>query len=411
MRFPRYVKRLVNGAAHAVESTVCQLTLFGALFVCAAWVAAAGMGPQAADEVLRQNSQIKSLPGVPGGLRGDNIQGCPAGGPVDVSRSRCVVAYLPGTNDVYVFGLYANTSRVWFVLKTDRAYRTSVYLGAFDLAGRITQVGPPSSNAAPTSPEDAAVTRQKKQHAESAAAVVTQKPGEIAPETRIAKDDAALHVGQALPTPDNLRHILKLGESASGITFARKGNDAIAFFGNVLVTKCVTASTFQGERRIYLDGAIGKTRLYVSPTSSKGQFVAVACTQEDDPAYDMHLINLITRSISSPKPSPLFAALHPWISFSPNERYAVLNQHGDEGNYAPLALDLRTGQGKILAAPIIPEDKDRLWVDDKTIRYRVGSICDGPIVDDGCKSSLGEYEFSVDVSTLKVKQRRVGNSK
>src|SRR5437016_14345987 len=91
-------------------------------------LAAPRAGPKGADEVLRQNPQIRSLPGVPGGLRGDNIQDCPAGGPVDVSRSRCAVAYLPGTDNVYVFGLYPNTSKVWFVLKTDRAYRTSVYL-------------------------------------------------------------------------------------------------------------------------------------------------------------------------------------------------------------------------------------------------------------------------------------------
>lgn len=206
--------------------------------------------------------------------------------------------------------------------------------------------------------------------------------------------------------------VLKLGQNGNGngITFKRVGNDAIAFLDKTPIEKCVSGSDYQGLRE-NLEYKLEWSRV-ISAASHTGQYVAVFCTSGSseyrylDDAYGVHLINLKTKTFFSPGPSKLFQLLQPWISFSPDDRYAVLNQAGDEGDYAPLVLDLNTRRAKILAAPLFPHEEgaQTIWLNDKTVKYRQNNACD----DKSCKS-VGTYEFEVNVSTMKVKRKRVGN--
>lgn len=86
----------------------------------------------------------------------------------------------------------------------------------------------------------------------------------------------------------------------------------------------------------------------------------------------------------------------------------MLNQSGDEGNYALLALDLSTRRAAKLSAPLFPHDENAqsVWLNGKTVKYRASSICDDH--SDPCKS-LGVYEFEVDVSSMKVKRKRIAD--
>lgn len=127
------------------------------LIVCA-WlvspvcVAGAPAGPAAADAILRQNPQIKTLAGVPGNLKGASVKDCPAGGRPDISRSRCVVAYVPGAAQPYeknygvvqsfVLVLHPNSPKVWGVFKKDatKPGKTDL-LGEFDMNGHLVAKG------------------------------------------------------------------------------------------------------------------------------------------------------------------------------------------------------------------------------------------------------------------------------
>jgi hypothetical protein len=190
--------------------------------------------------------------------------------------------------------------------------------------------------------------------------------------------------------------VLKIGQSRNGITYKGTVNNAIVFFGKTPVAKC--------RARYPEELAVSEVR--VSPVSPTGQYIAVFCSAEASPASGVQLFNLKTKSVFSPNPRALFEVLDPWISFSPDDRYAVLNQSGDEGNYAPLVLDLNTRRAKKLNAPLFPHEEGTktTWLSDRTAKYRRSDACD----DKSCKS-VGTYEFEVDVSTMKVKRTRVGN--
>ena len=209
----------------------------------------------------------------------------------------------------------------------------------------------------------------------------------------------------AMPSAGGQWQVLKLGQSGNGIMFKRVGNDAIAFFDNMPIAKCVTASKME---RQYLEGMLAVSGVKVSPPSPTGQYIAVFCASESDSAASVQLVDLKTKSFFSPGPRDLFAVLDPWISFSPDDRYAVLNQSGDEGNYAPLVLDLSTRRAAKLSAPLFPHDENAqvVWLNGKTVKYLASSICDDH--SDPCKS-LGVYEFEVDVSSMKVKRKRIAD--
>ena len=215
---------------------------------------------------------------------------------------------------------------------------------------------------------------------------------------------------QAATSPTASRwQVLKLGQSGNGIVFKRVGNDAIAFLDKTPIEKCLSGSDYQSNRES-LEYKLKWSRV-VSAASHTGQYVAVFCTSGGDDreyldeAYGVHLINLKTKTFFSPGPSKLFQLLQPWISFSPDDRYAVLNQSGDEGDYAPLVLDLNIRRAKILDAPLFPheEGSQTTWLNDTTAKYRRSDACD----DKSC-NSVGTYDFEVNVSTMKVKRKRVG---
>lgn len=128
------------------------------IFVVCTWsisqvcMAGAPAGPSAADAILRQNPQIKTLAGVPGNLKGASVKDCPAGGRPDISRSRCVVAYAPGTTQPheknygvaqsFVLVLHPNSPKVWGVFKKDatKPGKTDL-LGEFDMNGHLVSKG------------------------------------------------------------------------------------------------------------------------------------------------------------------------------------------------------------------------------------------------------------------------------
>ena len=234
----------------------------------------------------------------------------------------------------------------------------------------------------------------------------------VAAESKLSATLAIADRNPAAPVPGSLSvapwRALELGKSGNGVAFRRVGNDAIAFFDKTEIAKCVKGSEFQGERKTFLAGTLAVSRVHVSPVSPTGAYIAVFCGDEDS-ASGVQLLIPQTKSFFSPLPRDLFFVLQPWISFSPDDRYAILNQSGDEGNYSPLVLNLITRQAKKLGAPLFAHDEKTqpVWLNDKIVKYRVGQICDDKR-DASCKS-MGIYEFEVDVSSMKVKRKRIAD--
>lgn len=204
--------------------------------------------------------------------------------------------------------------------------------------------------------------------------------------------------------PDSQWHILKLGQSGNGVTYRRIGNEAIAFLDRAPIAKCVKESKLRGLPRESAEFILKESQVHVSPTSPTGQFIAMFCADPDS-ASGVQFINLRTKAFFSPNPPRLFEVLNPWVTFSPDDRYAVLNQSGDEGNYSPLVLNLSTQRAAKLVAPlVIHEEKNQpSWITDTTIKYR-NKMC----TDKSC-GSWGNYELEVDVSSLKVKRKRIAD--
>ncbi|MHB0985216.1 MAG: hypothetical protein ACYC05_06435 [Sulfuricella sp.] len=168
------------------------------------------------------------------------------------------------------------------------------------------------------------------------------------PLAETTQDNGKAAVREMIPSTSNQWRVIKLGQSVSGIMFKRVGNDAVVFFDKTPIAKCVSGSDFQGERRVYLKDTLASSKVGVSPVSPTGQYMAVFCSsgypdsdEINDAAYGIQLVNLKTKAFFSPSPHSLFQVLDPWISFSPDDRYAVLNQSGDEGNYTTLAYQGR----------------------------------------------------------------------
>ena len=145
--------------------TLRALAFVGAWVVAAAGVGAAPEGgPAAADEILRQNPQLKALPGIPPNLKGANVQACPSSATRDFSRNRCVVAYVPPTApqmdmtkparvQSFVLVLHPESSKVWTVLQVDPDDKSkSTLLGQFDLNGGMVAKGQAASGSVPGSP-------------------------------------------------------------------------------------------------------------------------------------------------------------------------------------------------------------------------------------------------------------------
>lgn len=222
----------------------------------------------------------------------------------------------------------------------------------------------------------------------------------------------AEHAAAANPVasqqPATQWRVLKVGQSGNGVSFRKVGDDATAFFDKTPIAKCVNGSNFRGERRSYLKSEMAVAEVHVSPLSPTGQYLAVFCGSENSSAGAIHLIMPRTGSVFSPLPRELFLVLDPWVSFSPDDRYAVLNQSGDEGNYSALVLNLSTRRAAKLAAPLFPHDEKSgpVWLTDRTVKYRVGQICDDNR--DPCRS-LGVYDYEVDISSMAVKRKRVGD--
>lgn len=197
------------------------------------------------------------------------------------------------------------------------------------------------------------------------------------------------------PSTSSQWHVLKIGQSGNGITYQGAVNNAIVFFGKTPIAKC----------RARHPEELKTSEVHVSPASPTGQYIAVFCA-DPEAASGVQLVNLKTKMFFAPGPHNLFQVLQPWISFSPDDRYAVLNQSGDEGNYEPLVLDLNTRRAKTLDAPLFPHEEgaQTTWLNDKTVKYRRSDACD----DKSC-NFVGTYDFEVNVSTMKVKRKRVGN--
>ncbi len=226
------------------------------------------------------------------------------------------------------------------------------------------------------------------------------------PRARAEKNPAV----QVTTVPSAIRwQVLTLGQSGNGVAFRKVGNDAIAFLGEMQIAKCVNGSNFQGERLVYLEGTLATSRVHVSPLSPTRQYIAVFCAIEADSASSVQLVNLQSKSFFSPGPGDLFMNLDPWISFSPDDQYAVLNQAGDEGNYSALVLNLSTRKAKKLNAPLFTHDEKTqpVWPTDRNVTYRAGQVCDD-ISDPECKSQ-GIYEFEVDVTSMNVTRKRIGD--
>jgi murein DD-endopeptidase MepM/ murein hydrolase activator NlpD len=208
---------------------------------------------------------------------------------------------------------------------------------------------------------------------------------------------------------------LKLGETRNDVEYRLVGADAVAMFRGKPIATCVAGSDFTGSREADLAGAISTSRVVVSPPSPTGKYVAVFCSALYSYGYELRIVDRTLSSVVkaiSPSPKELFQALYTWISFSPNDHWAVLNQAGDEGNYAPIALDLTTGIGKTFAGPLIHEEQcPTEWTDAQTFRYRATQICDPEVNSNNeapCKS-VGIYEFLLDLPTTTVKSKRVAD--
>lgn len=126
--------------------TLRMVAALGAWLLAAPCLAGVPAGPEAADDILRQNPQIKSLAGVPSNLKGVSVQDCPSGRNPDISRSRCVVVYVPNAAKPFqkeysaarsfVLVLHPDSPKVWGVFDTTNK-SNSVLLGEFDTNGRL----------------------------------------------------------------------------------------------------------------------------------------------------------------------------------------------------------------------------------------------------------------------------------
>lgn len=210
---------------------------------------------------------------------------------------------------------------------------------------------------------------------------------------------------------------LKLGESGNEIEYRRVKNDAIAFFRGQPIVNCLSGADFLGDRSVYLEDMLAASKVVVSPTSPTGKYLAVFCSAENSMAGSPRIIDrskMFVVRIISPSPSGIFQPMAPWISFSKDDKFAVLNQDGDEGNYAPIALNLTTGVGKLFDAPVIHHsDCPTEWADAHTFKYQATQVCDNPVLKNPndrystiC-TSLGIYEFTLDLPSNKVQHRRV----
>ena len=148
-------------------------------------------------------------------------------------------------------------------------------------------------------------------------------------------------------------HILKLGQSWNGIMFTKVGNDAIAYFDKTPIAKCVVGSgpEFQVDERgysensmkEYLENTIKEAQIHISPASPKKQLIGVFCTTKAESYPGFQLINLETRSLVPLLPAQ--GKLEPWISFSPDERYVVVNPKLPDdgvGEFWSYVIDLET---------------------------------------------------------------------
>ena len=135
----------------------------GAWFISAVCMAGAPAGPEAADAILRQNPQIKTLKDLPDNLKGVSVQDCPANTTPDISRNRCLVATAPasssaqpwesnyGTVQAYVLILHVNSPKVWGVFKADpNDPSKNALLGEFDVNGKLTSKRTPAAAATQT---------------------------------------------------------------------------------------------------------------------------------------------------------------------------------------------------------------------------------------------------------------------
>ena len=207
---------------------------------------------------------------------------------------------------------------------------------------------------------------------------------------------------------------LKLGERGNEIELRRVKNDAVAFFRGQPIKICEFGSNYLG----HVNDALASSSVIVSPPSPTGKYLAVFCKATNDASSEVLIVDrsvMFAVKTITPSPLQLFQALSSWISFSKDDKYAVLNQTGDEGDYDPIALNLTTGVGKTFTAPLINEGTcPAEWVDNHTYRYQATSVCDGPEVPKEdryntiCKST-GIYEYTLDIPTNEVLRKRIAD--
>ena len=207
---------------------------------------------------------------------------------------------------------------------------------------------------------------------------------------------------------DNTPHpwkLLKIGQSAGSVSYRRVGLDAIIYFDNHPVTKCVEARRDVGQAD--QEFTIKRSTMAISKTSATGQFLAVVCVDPDWGGRGFHILDQARHTFFVPDPHDLVALLGIWISFSPHDHYAVLNQSGDEGDYTTLVVDLKSHQVATLGVPLFRETKKfpLVWANEQTVRYEFDS-CDEP---DLCKTE-GHYQAEVNVVTKAFKKTRVGSA-
>lgn len=195
---------------------------------------------------------------------------------------------------------------------------------------------------------------------------------------------------------------LKIGEAAGEVAFRNTGTEAVVYFAGRPVMKCVSARD-AGDAQTFR-ALVERSSAALSPTSPQGDVVAVYCVDEDWGLRNMHLLNLRSHSVQVPKPFELVALVSEWISFSPDGRYALLNQSGDEGNYTSLLLDLRAGVASVLGVPLFSDPLT--WLTPRTVKYRASDVCDEP---EKCETR-SSFEYEVDIMTKSVKSTKLGTS-
>ena len=198
---------------------------------------------------------------------------------------------------------------------------------------------------------------------------------------------------------------LKIGQSAGSVSYRRVGLEAIIYFDNHPVTKCVEAR--RDVRQADQEFMIKRSTAAISQTSATGQFLAVVCVDPDWGGRGFYIVDQTRHTFFVPNPQRLVVLLEIWISFSPDDHYAVLNQSGDEGNYTTLVVDLKSHQAATLGVPLFRDTKKSplVWTDEQTVRYEFDS-CDDP---DSCKTE-GHYQAEVNVVTKAFKKTRVGSA-